>query len=536
MRPSIKVQIGADIRIPISGNEPVRRIDLLKALRRALTKDDPRYLKARQSGRRPAKGVKPHLRLYQENKKFIVVPSGMHRTVKRIAGENGLDIQWLNATKENKGKAMEISDMPVTLRDYQKDAIAKCFAYKRGIFEAACGAGKTTTGTAFALNSGQATIVLTHSTDLLEQWKSCFEWVSGGKASVRIISGSTKKDLSKLKPGEICLATIQTLSRDPAKYKNILLSAGCVLIDECHHASSSTWQSVINRIPARYRIGFTATPSRADDLSFVVRATIGEIFFQITSLDLVKQGYLRRPVVIPVKTRFSPDHRHKYYDVKCSKCGRTRKQMTWSKLEEGLSRCRCGSRLTLAASRKEGRINFSALETDTMLDPRRMDEITDLTIRAVQAGRKCLVLISRNEAVEKVVSKLTLMGIKAFALTGKTKKKDRERILNAMRFGSGQVMVSAKIADEGLDVANLDFLLLASAGKFNGLAKQRIGRLSRPSGAETPLLMDLVDDGGVFRRQHKQRKEAFVEAYGQCVRQAVSMEQARSILNKMRDS
>jgi len=361
-------------------------------------------------------------------------------------------------------------------------------------------------------------------------------WLSKGKAKIRVLGGKGKKDLSPLAPGEICVATIQTLSRDTAKYKNVMLSAGACLVDECHHAASETWLKVINKVPARYRIGFTATPERADGMSFVVNSTIGEIFYRVTSIDLVEQGYLRRPNVLPVRTQYGIDSdRHSFHNVRCTNCGTYRNKLSWPHIEEGMTRCRkCKCRLTSMCSRKPAGLNFSRLETDLMADERRLADIADLAVRGAAAGRKVCVLISRNESCESLVDMLTLVGIKAFALTGKTKKKDRERILNSMRFGSAQVVVSANIMNEGTDIANLDLLILASAGRFGGLAAQRIGRLSRNAGAETPLMIDMVDNGAVFNKQFQSRKKAYQEAYGDIVGRSVSMEQMRGILNKLR--
>ena len=536
----IDVQVGAELRIPKAKTE--KQDDqwyqhFLQQLRVALTKDDPRYYAAISKGRRPPAGVRRTISLYSTRGKYFFVPSGMFDVLKKVAVDLGYELKWKAATRENKGQPMDFGDMGVTLRDYQLDAIGKMFARKRGIMVAGCGAGKTSTATAFALNSGQATLVLTHSMDLLTQWVECFSWISQETKPVRIIGGTGKKDLSALKPGEICVATIQTLSRDIKKYKEVITSAGACIIDEAHHAVSPTWRKVIEKIPARYRIGLTATPQRADGLGFMLDAVVGRPIFRITSMELVEMGHLRRPTVVPVQTGYGIDRdRHSFHNVKCNRCSRVRKKLSWEKIEEGMQRCtKCKSRLTKYDSRESAGLNFSRLETDLMSDRHRLQEICDLAMRGAMAGRKVCVLISRNESCEKLVDMLNLMGIKSAALTGKIKKKDRERILNGMRFGSTQVIVSANLLNEGTDVANLDLLILASAGKFGGLAAQRIGRLSRQAGADTPIMLDLVDTGAVFERQFKSRAAAYTEAYGNIIQRKVSMDGARRGLDKLRE-
>ena len=99
----------------------------------------------------------------------------------------------------------------------------------------------------------------------------------------------------------------------------------------------------------------------------------------------------------------------------------------------------------------------------------------------------------------------------------------------------GSVLVSAKICDEGLDLANLDLLILASGGKFSGLAAQRVGRLSRLAGAETPIMLDLIDKGAVFERQFKSRAKAYRDAYGDVVSRDLNMSEARRGLDRLRE-
>ena len=73
---------------------------------------------------------------------------------------------------------------------------------------------------------------------------------------------------------------------DPARF-------GCVILDECHHATSSQWQRVINyfRTNPNLKIcGITATPDRADE------AALGQVFqsvaFEYEILDGIKDGWL----------------------------------------------------------------------------------------------------------------------------------------------------------------------------------------------------------------------------------------------------
>ena len=125
--------------------------------------------------------------------------------------------------------------------------------------------GKTFTGLAIAAKLGQKTLVVTHTTNLRNQWekevKKCFDLQPG-----RIGSG----DFDTSSP--IVVGNIQSLYRKIDEIKHLF---GTVILDEMHHVSSPTFTRIIDEMPSRYKIGLTGTLERKDGRHVVFRDYFG---------------------------------------------------------------------------------------------------------------------------------------------------------------------------------------------------------------------------------------------------------------------
>ena len=63
--------------------------------------------------------------------------------------------------------------------------------------------------------------------------------------------------------GIIDVALLPTLARR-GNVDGITAGYGFVIVDECHHVAAAAFSAVLDRIPARYWLGLTATPERCD--------------------------------------------------------------------------------------------------------------------------------------------------------------------------------------------------------------------------------------------------------------------------------
>ena len=103
-----------------------------------------------------------------------------------------------------------------------------------------------------------------------------------------------------------------------------------------------------------------------------------------------------------------------------------------------------------------------------------------------------LVLSNRIQHLQKLVNEYAKLSGDYKLITGSIKTKERNEIINRMLNGDLHVIFSTQLADEGLDIPNLDVLHLAFPSKSDGIVEQRIGRLQRYK-QHTPLVFDYVD-------------------------------------------
>ena len=184
----------------------------------------------------------------------------------------------------------------INLYGYQQNAVEAVLRAKNGILVAPCGSGKTQMGLEAVARISGKTLWLTHTTDLLTQSmnraKQCFglpasEYgtITAGKVNV----GNT-----------LTFATVQTASNiDLSQYRD---EWDCIVVDECHKCVGSPtrmmmFYRVLSALSARYKIGLTATPYRADGLERCMFALLGDIVHEVPQSAVAGN-------TVPVRVKF----------------------------------------------------------------------------------------------------------------------------------------------------------------------------------------------------------------------------------------
>jgi len=426
--------------------------------------------------------LQQHVKFYRlrngpEWEEEIILPRGAFAKIARLAKRHGHIISvdgGIRVTNRSK-KILQCNDLGVDLRPYQIDACNKLIQSVQGYVSLPCGAGKTVLGAAAIVATGQPSIILVHTEDLLMQWVGVFENMYATDVR-RVSSGGGDYRWRQLADNEVAVAMVQTLHANPLKRKGLLGSAGAVLLDECHHAPADSFRSLFREMPARYRWGLTATPDRPDGWGCLLPMFIGPQLFSMKPRHLVEQGYLMMPSILPVET------------------GIIVPPVAWGTEKGGTKKS--ARALNWLCSNEE-----------------RRQFLIDVSFEGAEDGRTCLILVPRVKLAYWLSDQLCQKGIDCKAVTGKMNKKAREYALSDLRKGKLQAIVATQLADEGLDVPNLDYLVNASTGKAGGRAIQRIGRAMRVSeGKQTPVVVDLIDNDPVYRRQWKNRAMAYKTA------------------------
>lgn len=146
--------------------------------------------------------------------------------------------------------------------------------HSNGVLHATTAFGKTVTAAAIIARKKVSTLILVHSKALLAQWHERlteFLSIDYVEPPVPKKRGRHKKfsPIGRLDStdnslhGIVDIALIQSCL-DGDSVKPIVENYGMVIVDECHHVSSITFENVLKGVKAHTVYGLTATPIRKD--------------------------------------------------------------------------------------------------------------------------------------------------------------------------------------------------------------------------------------------------------------------------------
>lgn len=376
---------------------------------------------------------------------------------------NTLNGMGYNVNYINKRKYATIGQCPYHIanfeeRGYQTRVVNASVANGNGVIKAATGSGKTTMAarTIFALQS--RTIFIVHTRDLLYQTIEAFQRMFPSEMIGQIGDGVFKWE-------DITVATMQSLAmlgnvkyesnkydedgtsaREDKKYwqredLKVLFNeysntVAVVMFDEVQLISSQTAFGVRFLFKnANFAFGYSASPWRDDGSDLMIEAAFGARICDITASELIDLGYLVRPVIEVKKVQNNIWHGKTYSDI-----------------------------------------YQSAIVDNAM---RNVQVISD-AYAEFNAGKNTLVLVTRIAHGEILEGAFHDMDIPATFISGKSRMKDRKRVIQEMRDGKKQIVIASTIADVGLDVPRLESIVEAGAGKSSVTALQRLGRVMRP--------------------------------------------------------
>lgn len=429
---------------------------------------NPKYEKAVSMGKW-AGNIPREIVLYQRRGKDLILPFGMLQSVfhnRDSFSEIVNDTAHMDHKRYNFGCTIQPYE-------YQQKAIDRALRIRNGVIVAPCGSGKTQIALAVAARIGLRTLWLTHTGDLMrqsmERAKRCFSLPA--RAYGTITGG-------RVNAGEvITFATVQTMANiDLEKYRDFW---DVVIVDECHKCVGTPtnimmFYKVVNRLNARYKIGITATPKRADGLERCMFALLGDTIHEITMEDVKDQTC---PVSVIIQdTGYSPD----------------------------LSRI-------LSA---DGTLSYTRLISELIKDTGRNEKIAgQISVWSKNYGF-IMVLSERVEHLHALMAECAKYGVPESqmrvlsSVTTKKARAERESALADLNAGRIKIVFATyQLAKEGLDVPNLRLLVLASPQKDRTTVVQSVGRVSRKAPGKTVgTVWDYVDRFGLLLGYAKKRQ------------------------------
>lgn len=391
---------------------------------------------------------------------YLAMPRGCEDAVTTMLASLGVDYEMTDETNHGKPIALTFKGKE---RNEQLDAINSLMPYTNGVLAATTAFGKTVAAAALIARKKVNTLVLVHSKALLLQWHKCLsdfldiDFVEPdmpkkrGRKKVFSPIGCLDSTSNTLH-GVIDIALMQSCLEN-GEVKPFVQEYGMVIVDECHHVSSVTFEHVLKHVTARYVYGLTATPIRKDGLHPIIFMQCGVIRFSSDAkAQIEKQSFQR--YLVPRFTSYRP--------------------------------------IT------DDRQSFVALSQSLAESEMRNTLIIEDVKKAVATGRTPIILTNRTSHVELLAGMLKPHVANVIRLTGEgTAKNKREALqkLNDMPQDAPLVIVATgKYVGEGFDYPRLDTLFLALPISWKGLVAQYAGRLHRENEGKSDVrIYDYID-------------------------------------------
>jgi superfamily II DNA or RNA helicase len=316
----------------------------------------------------------------------------------------------------------------------------------------------------------------------MDQWlERIQQFLTIPKAEIGCFSGTKKKRF-----GKIDIAVMQSLNRKDG-IPEWLKDYGQIIVDECHHISAASFEGVIRKCPAYYRLGLSATVTRKDGQQPIVFMNLGEPRY-------TARRYAARFIqkVIPRYTSFClPEP--------------VKPAASFASGENG------GKSQAVTGTPLEIQELFKLLWMD--MDRNRVI-IHDITAAYAQ-GREILVLSERIDHLTLLADSLGACTDYLFVLKGGLGKKQLKTIMEHIQnvpFGSNRIILATgKYLGEGFDLPCLDTLFLVFPFSWKGTLIQYAGRLNRSAQGKTEIrIYDYVDEKvPVLQRMFKRRMKGY---------------------------
>jgi superfamily II DNA or RNA helicase len=395
---------------------------------------------------------------------------------------------------------MRLSELPEideTLRPYQiagkKDIYRAWDSCRTVLFQMPTGTGKTRLFSSIIRDirrQGQEegvrkrVLVLAHRTELIQQIDETLSFKYG------ISHGIIKSGVEETWNRTVQVASVQTIVRRLTKWSEKDFSY--IIIDEAHHAVSSTYLRICKQFPEAKILGVTATPCRLT--GDALRKLFGVLVISQPVSKFIEQGYL------------SP---YSYYSIKPN------------------------SRIQLSLD------NISHFNIDGDYAESDMMRILDTkTVRAniVQAylkyakGKKGIIYTINQEHNKHICEAFEKIGVSIKSIDSKTPAEERQKTVAAFRAGKIDIICNVNIFSEGFDCPDIEFIQLARPTCSLAMYLQQVGRGLRPHPKGIPAtILDNVGSYNKFGLPSANRKwRSHFEGEGQRVTRSQNTPQKKT--------
>ena len=323
-------------------------------------------------------------------------------------------------------------DEPITPHEIQRQALEALQATRREGFSAglvvlATGLGKTWLA-AFDSNRPefQRILFVAHRDEILNQAINSFRRVRP-RASIGRMTGSQHEPTT-----DLLFASVQTLSR--AQHLATLTpdAFDYIIVDEFHHAAANTYRRIIDYFRPKFLLGLTATPERMDggDLLALCQENL---VFDATVSDGVKAGLLA-----PFQYWGVPD------EIDYS-------NIPW----------------------RSARFDPEELEAAVATETRAANALEQFR---KHGGKRAMGFCCSQRHADFMAAFFSERNVRAVAVHAGQNSAPRADFLERLAAGELEIIFSVEIFNEGVDLPNLDTILMLRPTESTVIWMQQFGR------------------------------------------------------------
>jgi len=338
----------------------------------------------------------------------------------------------------------------IKARDYQISAIQHAISTNRALLLSPTASGKSLiiySLVRYYQMAGERTLILVPTTSLVEQMYSDFEdygWSSGTYCQ-KIYQGYTTK-VDK----DVVISTWQSIYKMPRKYFD---QFGVVIGDEAHLFKAKSLTGIMTKMHnTKYRFGLTGTLDGTQTHKLVLEGLFGAVEKVVSTRDLIDKNTLAQ------------------LKIKC---------------------------IILKHSNIQGRMSY-AQELDYIVSNKKRLDFTSTLLRHLRGNTLCLFQLVKkhgNPLFERLENERS-SGRNNYFVYGGTETSERERIREYVDNSTNSTIVASYgVFSTGINIRNINNIVLASPSKSKIRVLQSIGRgLRTSSSKDSVLIYDLADD------------------------------------------
>jgi DNA repair protein RadD len=349
--------------------------------------------------------------------------------------------------------------MSVELYKYQEEAIDKLrqelIKYKSVIGVAYCGAGKTIIISKILseLKNNKNSLLLVHRSSLLNQLRKSLKMfnlnhIRIDRKNIERLSND-KKFKKEFNNHNIYISLYLTCKN----YLDSIPKIDLLVIDECHLSANNTYTKIVEYLkdinPSLKIIGVTATPIRTDSRS------LHNIYNKIIPMVSIKTLVDEKRIIEPTLIAGTNSIRSSELRVKAGDYDKKQNAVAVYKIFGDIIK-----------------------SYKTYID-----------------NKTCIVFCPTVDVCIGVAKLFTDSGYSANYISSKCPKSKLPKLIKDMKNESLKVITSVNVLNEGVDIPNLQSIMMLRATKSQVINAQQIGRGVRPSpGKDSFFILDLCEN------------------------------------------